>query len=110
VKNRNLNCLGTLWERTETQRDVLEAWFHRAYSPSVRFGYVTPILIIIAISLKQSDHFFVALAVIASAMLWLEVRMSFASGVAHKMIDGATHAETHVLCRSGQTIAKDQDH
>ncbi len=106
---RYLNSLGTLWKRTEPQRDVLEAWFHWAYSPSVRISYVTPVIMAIAFATTQAHPLGMGVMVFAGLLPILLDWRSPASGVAYIKIDGATHAETHVLCRSGLTIEKDQD-
>ena len=103
---RNLSCLGTLRRRTGSQQHVLEARSHRGHSPSVRMSYIHPINFALTyiISMAYPGIGYV-MATICLVLFVIDWRCS-ALNLALIKIDGASHAEKHVLCGSGQSRKK----
>ena len=106
--NRISNCLGTLRKRTGPRQLVLKAWSCRVYSSPVRLSYVHPIFSASAFTVFLADPLIGVLPVAVCLMLIMIDWRSSASGMASIKIDGASHAEQHVLCRSGQTCKKEK--
>lgn len=109
-ENRISDCLGTLRKRTGPQHHVLEAWFHRGNSPSVRFGRVHSINLVLACLAFLVTPYWGALWTATCLVLFTIDLKCSASGMAHIKIDGASHAESHVLCRSGHSCKKENQY
>ena len=102
------NCLRTLRRRTGTQQYVLEARSRGAHLPSVRMSYIHPInfalAYIVGIAHPVIGWGVATLCLVHFLIDW----RSRASETALIKIDGASHADKHVKCRSGQSCKKEK--
>ena len=107
MKNYRIsNCLGTLRRRTGSQHHVLEARSQRAHSPSVRMSYIHPFNFALAYIITMS---YPGIGYVMAAMCLVHLMIDWnrtASEKALIKIDGASHAEKHVQCRSGHSTNK----